>query len=70
MHRLQSPYLFVLATPSFYSQGWFSESMKLQESDPNNYGKVSFDHKLVYPIHHDLFDVPYNETRLMAPSVR
>jgi hypothetical protein len=44
--------------------------MKLQESDPNYYGKISYDHKLVYPIHHDLFDIPYDEDRIMAPSVR
>jgi hypothetical protein len=44
--------------------------MKLQESDPNYYGKISYDHKLVYPIHHDSYDIPYDEDRLMAPSVR
>jgi hypothetical protein len=42
--------------------------MKMQATDPNYYGKINFDHKLVYPIHHDLFDVPYDENRTMAPS--
>jgi hypothetical protein len=48
--------------------GWINESMKMQATDPNYYGKINFDHKLVYPIHHDLFDVPYDENRTMAPS--
>jgi hypothetical protein len=42
--------------------------MKLQETDPNYYGTVNYDHQLVYTIHHDLFDIPYDENRTMAPS--
>lgn len=42
--------------------------MKVQETDPNYNGVINYDHQLTYPIHHDLFDVPYNSTRIMAPS--
>jgi hypothetical protein len=48
--------------------GWINESMRMQETDPNYYGTINYDHKLVYTIHHDLFDVPYSENRTMAPS--
>jgi hypothetical protein len=48
--------------------GWISESMRMQETNPNYYGTINYDHQLVYTIHHDLFDVPYSENRTMAPS--
>jgi hypothetical protein len=48
--------------------GWINESMKLQETDPNYFGTVNYDHQLVYTIHHDLFDIPDDENRTMAPS--
>jgi hypothetical protein len=47
---------------------WINESMKMQETDPNYYGTINYNHKLVKTIHHDLFDVPYTENRTMAPS--
>jgi hypothetical protein len=40
----------------------------MQATNPNFFGKVNYDHKLVYSIHHDLFDVPYDENRTFAPS--
>lgn len=40
----------------------------MQATNPNFFGKVNYDHKLVYSIHHDLFDVPYDENRTLAPS--
>lgn len=48
--------------------GWINESMKVQETDPNFHGTVNYDHQLVYTIHHDLFDIPYDANRTMAPS--
>jgi hypothetical protein len=42
--------------------------MRVQATNPNFFGKVNYDHKLVYSIHHDLFDVPYDENRTFAPS--
>jgi hypothetical protein len=48
--------------------GWINESMKVQETDPNYYGTVNYHHHLVHTIHHDLFDIPYDANRTMAPS--
>jgi hypothetical protein len=48
--------------------GWINESMKVQETDPNYYGTVNYHHHLVHTIHHDLFDIPYDSNRTMAPS--
>lgn len=60
--------LWILSCAVATFADWINESMKVQETDPNFYGTVNYDHQLVYTVHHDLFDIPYDTNRTMAPS--
>jgi hypothetical protein len=60
--------IHILTTGTCLITGWINDTMRMQATNPNFFGKINYDHKLVYSIHHDLFDVPYDENRTFAPS--
>lgn len=51
-----------------YGSNWVNESVRFQEIDPNYFGPIIYNFTVKGEIHHDFFDIPWNETRPMFPT--